>query len=240
MANITSALFNTADRMIRFAMKDCLMLQEGQDPNGEQYPDWFSALQDLINFYQTEGKKLFLLQDQAVPLVVAKGEYTFFPAGDVVMTKPNQVDMAYYLDAESNSRPVYPIAWHDFLRLSNRTQTGQIINYFADKQAGQINVTFYLIPDATAATGTMHLLLRTAAQSLVTLNDKMLFPTEWFNALHWGLAAQKCHGCPDAVIKRVEQWAVYFKDKLEGWDVEDAPVVFKMSGMHNYSGRRFK
>lgn len=240
MTNITSAQFNTADRIIRFAMKDCIMLQDGQDPNGEQYPDWFTALQDLINFFQTEGKKLFLLQDISIPLVANQAQYVFSPTGNVVMTRPNEAEMGYYLDSSDNVRPVYPIAWHDYLRLSNRTQTGQIINYFADKQATQINVTFYLVPDATATTGTMHLLFRTAMQTLVTLNDKMLFPPEWFNALHWGLAAQKCHGCPDAVIKRIEQWAQYFKDKLEGWDVENPPVTFKMSGMNNYTGRRFK
>ena len=238
MANTTPAMFGTVDRIIRFAMKDAVLLQDGQDPNGEQSADWFQSLQDLLNFYQTEGKKLYLLKDQSVPLTANQATYTFSPSGNVVMTKPNQVEMAYYLDSTNNSRPVYPIAWHDYLRLANKTQTGQIINYFVDKQATVMNVTVYEVPDATAATGTLHLLMRLAVQSLVSLTDDLIFPPEWFAALHWGLAAQRCNGSPDAVIKRCEQWAQYYKDKLEGWDVEDPPVTFKMSGM-NLVGRRF-
>ena len=94
------ANFNTPDRIIRMGLKDAGLLQEGDDPSPEQFADGMNRLNDLINFWQTQGIKVWLQSDLTVPLVEGKGTYTLGPTGDVVITKPTRVldEGAFVLD----------------------------------------------------------------------------------------------------------------------------------------------
>ncbi len=113
------------------------------------------------------------------------------------------------------------------MRLSNIIQTGQISQYFVDKQQTQLSVTFWLIPDATAATGTAHLLLQTQATNPVNLTETVNFPNEWRIALRWGLADDISTGQPQAIMSRCAEKALIYRGMLEDWDVEDAPTKFE-------------
>lgn len=145
---------NTPISIIADAYFDAGLLQEGQSPSGEQIVMGMRKLTDVINLYQTQGLKLWLLEDLSVTLVSGTGTYTFGPAGSTVMPKPLRVIEAYYMDANSVRRPLIPMAWNDYVRLSQVTQVGQLNSYFVDKQQSQLSVFFWLIPDAVAATGT--------------------------------------------------------------------------------------
>ena len=45
-------------------------------------------------------------------------------------------------------------------------------------------------------------------------------------ALRWALADDICTGQPQAIMDRCAGRSRYYKEILEGWDVEDAPTRF--------------
>lgn len=237
----TPANFNTPDRIIRMALKDAGLLQEGDDPSSEQFADALNRLNDLINFEQTQGLKLWLQHDLEVTLVSGQAKYSIGSGGDVDMTKPTRVlDSCYYLDVNSISRPIRPVSRDEYTRLSNRTQTGQVVQYFTDKLKDKLDVYFWLVPDATAAAGTAHLLIQQQVGNVVSLTDDMTFPLEWFLWARWALASDLATGQPRAIMDRCLTFAEGYRSALQGWDVEDASTFFTMDPQSGYSTRPFR
>jgi len=209
-------------------MVDAGYLQEGDDPTSEQYANYLNRLNDLINFWQTQGLKLWLQQDLEVTLTSGQGLYTLGPGGSVDMTKPTRVlNNAYYLDTTGNRRPLTMISRDEYMRLSNVIQEGAVNSYFVDKQLSRLDIYLWLVPDAMAATGKVHLLIQQQVNNLVSLTDTMNFPQEWFLALRWGLADDICTGQPQSIMDRCMFKATQFRDALEAWDVEDASTMFQ-------------
>lgn len=220
---MTTPARNTPYAIIGDAMKDCGKLERGNTPDSEMLADGMQRLQDLINITQTEGIKLFLMEDKSITLTSGTATYTV----TVSSVKPLRVDQAYFLDSSSVRRPIYPLSWDEWIRLSTVTDTGAISQYFINKQSTILSVSFWLIPDATAALGTAHLLLRRQVTSPISLTETMEFPIEWRMFLRWGLADEMATGQPQTIMDRCQQRAMMYKEKLEGWDVEDTETRFE-------------
>jgi len=215
--------------IIQDAMFDAGLLRQGQSPNSEQIATNMRKLRDLINYMQTDGLKLWLNYDLSITLTAGTGTYKLGPTADggtVNMTRPMRIIEGYYLFSNGTRQPLIPLSWDDYIRLSQVNTTGAINSYFANKQQYTLDVFFWLIPDATAATGTGHVLIQQQVTNPVSLTETMNFPIEWRMALRWGLAADICTGQPEAIITRCTQMAHFYREALENWDVEDAPTQF--------------
>lgn len=219
--------FNTPDRIIRTAMLNVGKLQAGDDPTSEDYATYMPRLNDIFNFYQTQGLKLWLNYDLSITLTAGLALYSLGPTGNVIMTKPLRVVQGYFLDQSSNIRPLWPISWQEYKTLSSTTEQGSINSYFVDKQQNALNVYLWLTPDSTAALGTAHVVIQQQVVQLVSLTDSMNFPMEWFIALHWALADEISTGQPAAIMSRATDRARFYREKLEDWDVEDAATMFQ-------------
>ena len=219
--------FYTPNRIIRFAMQDAGLLQKGSDPNGEDLADYMNRLNELIITASTQGLKLWLQFLQPITLVAGQALYTLGPSGNVPIQKPSRIIQGYYLDSSGTQRPLIPLSWDDWNRLSNKTQQGEINSYFVDKQAYVTNLWFWLMPNAEAAMGTAQMLIQQQQANPVALTDTMQLPPEWGMWLHWGLADQICTGAPQAIMDRCEKKAAAAFDALSNWDVEDAPTFFQ-------------
>lgn len=227
---------NTPARCIRLAMQDATLLQSGDDPTGEDYAEYMGRLNDMVNFWQTQGLRLWLNQDVAVPLIAGTALYSFGSA----MLKPTRVIQGYFEDQNGVRRPLEAMSRDDYTRLSQVTQQGQINSYFVDKQQLTLNVYFWLTPDATAALGTAHLIRQEQVTQSVSLNDTMNFPIEWFLALRWGLADELTTGMSTDVQQRCTAKAREYKTALDDWDVEDADTYFQPDQRQFQGMGRFK
>lgn len=231
--------FNTPQRIIAQAMKNCGLLQKGQEPDSEDYAEYMPVLNDLINLKQTQGLKLWLQTDQSITLTAGVSEYLLGPGGSILSTKPMRVlNDGYYLDVNNVSRPIFAISKNEYYMLSTRTQQGPITQFYVDKQELNLNVWFWLTPDDEAATGTAHLIVQNQVTNMVQLNDTLNFPQEWFMALHWGLADEISTGQPVTIMERCQQKAAMYFQLLEDWDVEDPSTRIQPDSRGQaYSGR---
>ncbi len=221
------AYSTSASRLIEYAMGDAGLLAEGDSPTGEQYTKNLYKLNDLINLWQTQGLKLFLLQDIPITLTAGVSQYTFGLAGTVVMDKPTRAVQGYYLESTGARRPLTPLSWEEWTRLSQVSQEGALNSFHVDKQTSLLKVNFWLTPDTTAATGTAHLVLQTQAPNFTSITMDSAFPQEWFIALRWGLADEISTGQPQPIMDRCQQRAMAYRTALEDWDIEDAPTRFE-------------
>lgn len=225
------ATFNTPLRIISEAMRNAGKLDQESDPNSTQYAQGLTKLNDIINYEQTQGLKLWLDVDLpiAAPILVAgTALYTIGPTGTVVLPgKPLRVLQGYYVDASNNRRPIEPpLAREQYYRLSNVTSLGAVTSYYVDKQQNTLNVYLWNTPDAEAALGTVHLIVQLQVTNMISLTDAMSFPQEWFIYLQWALAEQLATGQPAAIAANCEKMAQRYRTALEGWDVEDAATRF--------------
>lgn len=229
---MTVPAYNTPYDIICDAMQDAGLLAEGQVPTSEQLAKYMRRLCDLVNTWQTQGLKLWLTQDIAVPLVGGQNTYTLGPGGSVDMAKPLRVLEAYYLyTATGVRRPLTALAWRDWISLgnagTNASNQGAVSHYFVDKRQGQLAVTLWPCPNAQdAASGDVHLVLQVQARNPVELTETMNFPNEWRMALRWGLADDICTNQSPTVMARCQERALYYRSLLEAWDVDDVSVTF--------------
>lgn len=232
------AVSNTTYGIIRDAMQDAGLLQEGDDPNSEQLATYMRRLCDIINLWQTEGLKLFLLQEITVTLIAGQAEYTLNQAVGVEPNKNLRVIQGR-IENSNSSRPIYSISWDEWNRLQKNT-SGAVTGYFVDKQINSLVVHTWNTPDANEALNVMVLLVQTQAVNPYNLMSDVMFPQEWRIALRWGLADDISTGQPQAIMDRCQQRANLYKTQLEDWDVEDTPVRFAVNPQATMSNRRIR
>lgn len=225
------ATFNTPLRIITEGLREAGKLDQESEPGSTQLANGLNVLNDIINYEQTQGLKLWLDQDISITaptLSAGTALYTLGPTGTVVLAgKPLRVLQGYYVDSSNNRRPIDPpLAREEYYRLSNVVNQGAITSYYVDKQQNTLNIYLWNTPDAEAALGTVHLIVQTQITQMVSLIDSLSFPQEWFLYLKWAFAEQKATGQPASVINRCEQMAARYRTALEGWDVEDASTRF--------------
>lgn len=230
----------TAGAIIQKAYEDAGLCSLGTVVSSDQTTRGLDRLNDIINLWATQGLKLWLQEDVAVPLVAGQGTYTFSPTGDVAMTKPLSVLQSYYLTPQSIRQPLVVLSRDEYTRLSQVNITGAINSYFTDKQATFLSVTFWNTPDATAATGTCHCIMRTAPTTPTVSGDTAGFAPEWVIALRWALADEIAIGQPDSIQQRCAQRAGAYREALEGFDVEDAPTFFQPDDRSRYFQNSFR
>lgn len=217
---------NTANAIILDALgpdKACI-LAVGQDPDPERAARCMRILNQLINVQTRRGRRLWLLNDYAIPLVAGTSAYVL---GAVVSPgaqyKPQSIEDQYYIYSAamgSTRRPVFNISRNEWDMLSVTTQQGPVTQIFVDPQQSNLVVNTWLVPDVNEATGTLHVVLKNQVTNFVGLTDQMNFPPEWAGYLGWALADQVCTGQPIAVQQKCAAQAGMMLEVLEESDAE--------------------
>lgn len=237
----TSPKPGTAYEVIRDAYQDAGLLGEGDEPNSEAIVTAKRRLNKLINYLQTRGIKLWVQEDIAICPVEGVRQYQLGPTGNVPMLKPRRVIEAYYSDGfAENRRPLIMMSRNEWNSLSTINTLGTITSFYVDKQQDSIKINLWLIPDAIAAMGQVHLIVDQQIGNFNQITDEMNFPPEWALCLEWGLAAQLCTGQPSEIVQRCTQNAMFFQTELENWDVEDASTFFQPDPRAQFSNFRFR
>lgn len=226
--------------LVTKAYEDCGLLTIGGTPSAAMMARGLDRVNDLINLWATQGLKLWLQEEVNLPLTAGKMTYSLGPGGDINMVKPLAVLQAYYLTSTASRQPLTILSRDEWTRLSQTSVNGAINSFFPDKQLSFLYVNFYNIPDATAATGSVRLVLRTANSNFTLSTDTIGLPVEWYIALRWALADELATAQPKEVQDRCSLRAGAYRTALEGFDVEDAPTFFTPDTRTQYSSGRFR
>jgi hypothetical protein len=248
MALVTSPSINNAIGIITDAMIDAGKLRRGDEPGSEDLAEYMRRLNKLVNYFMTQGCKLWLIVNQLItllpPISSTQGValYTLGPTGTVVIQKPLRVISGYYEDINFNQRPLIPMSYpNEYTNLSNVLQPGSINSYAVDKQQSTLNVFLWNAPDAfTAANGSVHLMIEQSVTQFSGITDLMNFPIEWALPLEWGLANQISAGQPALVQAKCASNAEKYQRELEDWDVEDADTMFQPDQRQTQYRGRFR
>jgi hypothetical protein len=228
---MTVAVYNSIDRIIRMAMFDAGLIEEGADPNADQQGNYAQRLLDMMLIWQVEGCKLFLIQDLVLPLVVNQSAYTIGPSGNLNMVRPVRIEDVYWVDAQGTSkRDIFRVEQADWVRMPPPQTNGTVTQFYEDRQINTIVLNLWNKPSAQDVAGALHVVARTAGPGSVTSVAQLItahFPIEWAMALRWGLAADICTGQPDSIVARCEKMAGYYKGILENFDVEQGGISFE-------------
>jgi hypothetical protein len=229
-----AANLNTAERMIRQALRDAGRLQVGQTPTPEVYADMQSRMYDIINTWQTQGLKLWLNVTQSITLIVNTTSYTLGPAGSIMALKPLRVLGGWIVSSDGNRRPATPISLTDYRGLSNLTTAGEVVSFVVEKQTNDLVLRVWPAP---AVARTFEVLLQRQAVSPTELDDRVELPIEWYMALRWALADDAATGQPALIMDRCERKAREFRRLLEDWDVEDVATSFQPASGGGFRSR---
>ncbi len=232
------ATSNTAYGIIADGMVDAGLLSEGQLPNSDQLSSGLRRLCDIINFIQTQAVKVFLDQEITVTMVAGTAEYTINPTAGLVPTKHLSVLQGYV--QQINSKRVLVVASHNEYMNLPTTDDGTVTQYYTKKLATSLSVVLWPAPDSTDAANTLVFLVRTQAPNPINLQENVTFPQEWRLPLRWLFADDICTGQPAEIMRRCSDKAEYYRDIIEGWDVEDADVTFAADISQAYPARSFR
>lgn len=229
---------NTAYGIIRDAMFDAGFLGPGDEPNSEQLATNMRRLCDVINYFQTQGLKLFYWQEIPVTLVNGTSNYVM-PGGAQYPSKPLRIQQGRIQTPTGETRPIDEISWDEWNRLPQLNR-GAVTAFLVDKQATQLIVRVWNTPDAQEALNSAIFLVQIQAPNPFNLEVNVSFPQEWRLALRWGLADDISTGQPDTIMARCAEKAKFYREELENWDVEDADTTFAPSYRGDYAARRFR
>lgn len=226
----------TATGICTRAYQDAGKLAAGGSLSSVQLAEGIDRLNDIINLRQTNGLRLWLETETTVTLTAGKQMYTFMPGGDVSVTRPLRIKQAAYWDAYSNVRPLTPcLSREEWTRLSSRTIQAAVSQYFYEKLYDRLNLYLWNIPDTTAATGTVKVVLQNQAGNVTLAADSPHFPIEWTLYLRWALAEDLATGMPQEVVARAERMAAKYLEDLNGWDVEGEAETFFQPDMRTFA-----
>ncbi len=236
------ATFTQVYSLLQGAYLEAMLIEEGQELNGEQLANGMNKLNALANHLQVKGLRLWTQVDYPITLVAGQSLYPLTGLYGKPLRIPRDLGyMLFTAGTPTSKTPIITLSQQEWVLLNQAGTQGMVTQIYVDKQATALNVNTYLIPDAyTAASYVLHVVYQAMMTPAMQITDQTQFPTEWYQGLRWLLAQQLCQGQPAPVIARIDAMAAMYEGDLNGWDVEDAQVFFVPDNRGLYWGSRFQ
>lgn len=192
------------------------------------------VLNMLLKAWQTQGLKIWTIEELIVTPVLGKQVYTISPTGpDIVGNKPLRLIQGLCFSRDNNSnldRPIQVISKNEYMLLGNKiTSQGAINSVMYDPGVTQGNIYVYNVADTYSSSNTkLHLFSQRAVQDINLSTDPFDFPNEWLQALRWNLASELMseYGVEINQQKEIQAKANAYRGMLEDWDTEHTSTYF--------------
>ena len=229
---MTTSYTVTRDQVISSALRKLAVLELGATPDTDTINNAAVALNLMIKMWAVDGLKLWTINELVLPLVASQTSYVIGPGGDLVTDKPLKLIQAWLRNTTVTPNidtPMQILSKQEYNILGSKASTGTANSVFLDPRVTTSILYAYLTPEAyTASTYQMHLVVQRMMSDLNNSTDIPDFPTEWMQALVWGLADQLAIEYSVPANHRVEiaQRATAYKEQMASWDVESTSTFF--------------
>lgn len=231
----TTTFSVTRNNIIEASLRLLGVLEEGAQPTAQAIENASMVLNMMLKDWMTDGIKLWTIHEMVIPLVNNQTSYTIGPASgnDVIADKPLRLIQSFLRNISVSppvDLPMTIISEQEYNILGAKKNTGTINTVFYKPYLNHGELKVFLTPNQnTVQNYELHINVQKPIQDITTANQTFDFPSEWFQCLRWGLAAELVgdYGLPldkaAAFITRSEQ----YKERLMAWDIEWASTFFQ-------------
>lgn len=196
---MTQPLPTTPSDIISLALKTANIIGVGQTPLAQDTNDAFNQLNMMMAQWQ---RRRYMVYELVTVSKQATGQesYTIGPGQDFDIARPVKIEFGYFRQNSNTPLPVdYPLqvlrAQEDYDRISikNLNAFPQYVYYDTGYPIGNIYV--WPLPNSQYE---IFLSVMVQLQKFNTINDQIILPPEYLDALHWNLARRLCvvYGVP--------------------------------------------
>jgi hypothetical protein len=200
-ASGTTNWSHNRDDIISRALRICGNLGQGETPSANAITEGAMALNDLVKEYQADGMPLWKINTVQFVYTLTNS-YSVGIGKTVNNVAPLKILQAFNRDTSvtpNTDSPILMITYQDYLYLGAKTSSGTPSQMFykTPGEGGTIpntdilgTITVYPQPDAiTVANKQCVIVGQFPFENFDASTDIPDFPSYWFNALIWGLAA---------------------------------------------------
>lgn len=214
----------TRNELIKGALRIAGAIQQGEEPTTTQISEAAEALNMLVKSWQPDGLQLWVTREYTLSLTASTSSYT------ISTPKLLRVIQAYNHNTSSSvDIPMRVITRDEYNRLGNKTSTGTPIQLLAIPNRTDTTVKVFPVPDSTtASTQQIVMVYQKPFDDFDASTDEPEFPSEWFVALKFALAAQLApeYGMEINERKELLAEAALYKNEAMSGTTEEGSMFF--------------
>jgi hypothetical protein len=177
----------TATNIITEALEIIGVLAEGEAPSANQSTSALRSLNYLIKMWSADTQ-IWAQGEYTLDLVASTGSYTLSAAN--VGYTPQDIVKAVRVNSSSGEEvAIFPLTQGEWYDLADKTTTGTVVNYFAQRLHADVGMTLLVWPLPANTTFDLKLWLQYPYRDVDAGSDDVWFPQEWYLALSYGLAS---------------------------------------------------
>lgn len=230
------------DGLIKSSLRALRVLQDGQTPSTQQTTDAAEVLNFLIKDIESDGLMLWTYQLIQIPMVINKNFYSIGPVlADVIAPRPLRLFEGSFIRdtvcSPNLDTPLRLLSRLEYLQFGNKLTQGIPNSIYWDAKieiAGNLTSpstgygTLFVYTNPMDSTRVIYANFQRQLFDMTNGTDEFDFPAENFQMLRWNLAVELAdeYEVPEDRLTRIEMKAKYYRDKLEAWSTEWAPMQF--------------
>jgi len=216
------------NEIIYAALRKLGALSGGSTPEAYQVTDGTQALNAMIKGFETDGMPLWSIKSYTFTVTSGTAAYNIGPSQTFNTNKPLKVIQAWRNDSTSYSNVpmnIYTNYNYAILPLVNSSGTPVNLYYQPLRDYGVIN----LWPKPSDSTTTITLRYQTPFEDMTSSTDDIDFPSEWTEAIIYGLAHRLSpeYGVPLQDRQLLAKEAEFFHDKALSFGTEEGGIFFQ-------------
>jgi hypothetical protein len=147
----------------------------------------------------------------------------------VKVNKPVRAFSAFIRNPQNYDTSLLTISKEEYENLGYKFNESIPNQFYYDNQLANGKMLVFNVPQETGYT--VHLDVQRMFYDMASSTDNFDFPSEWFQALKWGLCAEVCveYGVPIDQVQYYESKAMAYIQEAFDFSVEEASVYFQMS-----------